>query len=311
MKRISWKIALFTLLIAGAAAASPWFLEPGRWFGRPSGWDAGDSASYALWRDDSGWHLRATTKIRSRTFSGVVKIKGGELTAVRPAGLESKDRMMLTHDRNTVRFSFKVRRGVDGFDWRWKGDFTRFNLYLDGKRIDRSKIFIGKRGRHPGSNPFTYRRGNRSITIQPPPPPVHPDRILSNPKTWNGKPAGWHSGSPASVAMWHDEFGWHLRTTSRLLERRFNGHIRTAGGRVTNIRSVDPERGDRISVIADGSVINFDFTVQRGIDGFDWTWSGDRLQVLIEIDGRMLHPSDICIGRFSLHPGSNPFSFER
>jgi len=312
MKRNSWKIVLFVFLVAGAAAAaSPWFLDPLRWFGKPSGWGAGENASYALWRDDAGWHLRATTKIRSRTFSGVIKIKGGDLTSVKPTGLEKQDRMILTPGRDTINFSFKVRRGVDGFDWRWNGDIARFNLYLDGKRIDPSKVFIGRRGVHPASNPFSFRRGREGIVIQPPPSPPDPDRILSNPKTWNGKPAGWDSGDPASVAMWHDEFGWHLRTTTKVLQRRFKGHIRTAGGRVTNIRPVDPERGDRITLTGDDSIINFDFGVRRGVDGFDWTWSGDRLQVLLEIDGKLLHPSDICIGRFSLHPGSNPFTLER
>ena len=45
-----------------------------------------------------------------------------------------------------------------------------------------------------------------------------------------GKPMGFHTGDTVRYAIWHNENGWHLRTTTAKREHVFRGHIRVEGG---------------------------------------------------------------------------------
>jgi hypothetical protein len=118
-----------------------------------------------------------------------------------------------------------------------------------------------------------------------------------------GRPA-FHSGSPEAYWVWHDEGGWHLRTTTAGARHRFHGWVEPIGGRVEDFRPTRLEWGDRVRVAARG--IEFDFETAGAEDGFDWRVSSGCSRFELFIDGAA-HPGKIHLGGAASHPHHTPF----
>ncbi|TMK83675.1 MAG: hypothetical protein E6G46_02675 [Actinobacteria bacterium] len=88
------------------------------------------------------------------------------------------------------------------------------------------------------------------------------------PATVQGQPERLHAGSTDGYYVWHDKYGWHLRTTTP----QHSPHVFT--GRIVssdNIRSVTfvrDENDDRATV--SGHVLSFRFVTFAGIDGVNF-----------------------------------------
>jgi len=112
----------------------------------------------------------------------------------------------------------------------------------------------------------------------------------------------------ACYSLWHDHDGWHLLMSTENKRRRFTGRIWTKNGSVRLVRTYSIETKDR--VVQEGSGITFQSTVKGGSDGFTFKWTGSRLWLSIEIDGKPM-TKRILVGPKGLHPSNIPFTIDR
>src|SRR5262249_34699580 len=119
-----------------------------------------------------------------------------------------------------------------------------------------------------------------------------------------GRPA-FHSGSPIGYWIWHDDGGWHLRTTTQRSRHRFHGFVVAIDGRVEEVRPTRLEWRDRVRIGNRG--VEFDFETDGDEDGFDWrvTSGCNKFDLLVDghYDRRIVH-----IGGPGYEPKSIPFA---
>jgi hypothetical protein len=117
-------------------------------------------------------------------------------------------------------------------------------------------------------------------------------------------------------SVWHDDQGWHLRTTS-ISRQHFRGALVVRGGAFRDVKPFRPAgpvpQQDLFIESPDNRSINFDFATGGGIVGVDFNVDGDKsmLQFMLEIgeDQPKFDPDKIFIGHNGAHPGANPFEF--
>lgn len=119
----------------------------------------GTVRGYYVWHDDSGWHVRWTTKGVRHRFSGTLKCKG-EFREFVPVSADRRDWISVEGDRRRATFDTITGAGQDGFDFRLTPHTRRvtFELRIDGQKIYPGEIFLGSSMSNPGSNPFTLER---------------------------------------------------------------------------------------------------------------------------------------------------------
>jgi hypothetical protein len=150
--------AVLVVYIAGAAYAG----DPINPHGKPMNTGAGKVEHYALWQDEGGWHVRTSTKEYEHHFRGVIEVRGGEFVQVRGYKLEHKgpqrDLFIEGPEHHVINFDFSTKGSIDGLDFRVKGrePMLSFTLTIGEKepKFEPGRIFIGKMGAHPSSNPF-------------------------------------------------------------------------------------------------------------------------------------------------------------
>jgi len=131
-----------------------------------------------------------------------------------------------------------------------------------------------------------------------------------------GQPANFKAGSDG-VYMWHyPKGGWGLRVSHPLLPGKanhvtFSGTISTAGT-FGNVKRVDLEKNDTVTVGSQGHTLTFDFNNYGGVDGVDFTTScTPGLKVEFKADGGRVQTRFIHLGANDTHPGANPFLIRR
>lgn len=130
--------------------------------GKPMDTKAGATERYSLWQDQGGWHLRTMTKKFEHHFRGVISVKGGEFVELRGFKLERKgpqrDLFIEGPEHHIINFDFSTKGSIDGIDFRVKGKepMLTFTLEIGEKepKFEPGRIFIGKNGDHPSTNPF-------------------------------------------------------------------------------------------------------------------------------------------------------------
>lgn len=129
------------------------------------------------------------------------------------------------------------------------------------------------------------------------------------PATVQGMPATFHAGIRASYAVWHDEHGWHLRTTtSQRYDHVFSGKIVSADD-IRLVRQVRDEAADSVTV--SGNEIAFRFNTHNGVDGIDFVVGcTESLTFQLKFNGRWMPSSRILLGRDGT-ARSNPFTVYR
>jgi hypothetical protein len=145
-----------------AAAAEAAVCDEGRWpaatQGVPVTYKSGARAGDYLWHNANGWHLRVThVSSRRIAFSGrIVSDRPMSVTGVR---LEGSDRFALSADKLTLTYHFANYGNIDGLDFRTACATTlRVRGSMAGEKLPVGRIWIGRAGTHPLSNPFTIAR---------------------------------------------------------------------------------------------------------------------------------------------------------
>jgi hypothetical protein len=127
-----------------------------------------------------------------------------------------------------------------------------------------------------------------------------------------GEPKGFHAGETVRYAIWHNQHGWHVRTTTAKAEHHFRGHVRVEGGVFERIHSHDLEKEGRLrdwwKVGPERRMVTFEFKTQRALDGIDFrvSKSATRIHFNLHIDGRPQHER-VFVGLHNQHPKANPF----
>lgn len=99
---------------------------------------------------------------------------------------------------------------------------------------------------------------------------------------------------------------WHVRTTAKRRDHRFQGVIRPLeGAEITDIRTVSLDSKDRFGLV--GRALSFDFVTRSQMDGFDFRLTG---QACLEFDLRLDEdgtPRYVYLGKEKVNPDSSHF----
>jgi hypothetical protein len=145
---------------ADTTATSPCGTLPTGVEGRPANLHVLGKTGDYLWHDDKGWHLRVTHPSRSRVvFRGVV-VASSPMTFQRVRD-EAHDKVAISSDGLTMAFRFVNHGGIDGVDFADDCASTvKVALSINGHRLVRSHIYVGKAATHPAHNPFVISRAD-------------------------------------------------------------------------------------------------------------------------------------------------------
>jgi hypothetical protein len=124
-----------------------------------------------------------------------------------------------------------------------------------------------------------------------------------------GRP-NFDAGDSGAAYIWHDNDGWHLRTTDAVPgSHHYSGTVSVSpDANVTTLQPIMLEPNDHIWLTSD-KVIHYDFTTQTGVDGFDFTVSScagskahEALEYALDYNGREQDISRIKLGPNKAHP---------
>jgi hypothetical protein len=126
-----------------------------------------------------------------------------------------------------------------------------------------------------------------------------------------GRPASFEAGSTGGYYIWHDDSGFHLRTTDpEGVESHFTGTL-TTNGVFHDLTAIRAEQDDKVEQVGDGTII-FDLHTYSGIDGFDFdVRGGDRVTFELKRDHNLIGVDHIFLGEDGVHPNHNPFTVNR
>jgi hypothetical protein len=130
-----------------------------------------------------------------------------------------------------------------------------------------------------------------------------------------GRPEGAINDRSARIYLWHDEGGWHLRTTARTTHT-FSGIVRVKDAKIMSCVPVGLKH-DRKQTDPDIWQVNdardelqFKFHTGRLSDGLDLVVKGDdgQIEFDLQIDSKN-NPKEIFIGQVRKHPSKSPFTY--
>ena len=129
------------------------------------------------------------------------------------------------------------------------------------------------------------------------------------PVSVQGQPQSFQVGGPAGYYIWHNEQGWHLRTTTPSTEgHSFTGTIRSSAP-IHVVREFRGERNDY--VVVHDNVLSFRFDTHSQVDGVDFTVGcTEGLRFDLYGEGHQWPAARIWLGYRGNAP-SNPFSVSR
>ncbi len=144
-------LVIFLLLLAAPSTQAQRGPDPE---GQPTQLRQGALASYWIWHDSDGYHLRTTTAHDRRVFTGSIEFSGGD-GWVKAFQLGPNAELKITNQG--VTFRIPNERALVGLDFRMDYD-TRATFTLElgedkGAKVV-NHIFIGQYNSHPVSNPF-------------------------------------------------------------------------------------------------------------------------------------------------------------
>jgi len=142
-------------------------------------------------------------------------------------------------------------------------------------------------------------------------PPAFPPSSLNPPQlsasVANGRATDLGPGHPHAFWVWRDSDGlWHLRTTAKRRDHRFQGVIRPLdGAEIVNLRPVSADQRDRMGMV--GRALSFEFHTTTQMDGFDFRLNRP---ACLEFDLRMDEdgtPRYIYLGKEKIVPEASHF----
>jgi len=131
----------------------------------------------------------------------------------------------------------------------------------------------------------------------------------------HGKPANTAAGKVEHYALWKDDDGWHIRTTTKEYDHHFRGVIEVKGGEFEKLKPYRLEhKGPVKDLFIEGPehhVINFDFSTKGSIDGLDFHVKGNEpmlsFTLMLGEKEPKFDPARIFIGKNGAHPSASPF----
>jgi hypothetical protein len=130
----------------------------------------------------------------------------------------------------------------------------------------------------------------------------------------SGRPEGSIVDQTARYYVWHDNQGWHLRTTAKV-GRNFHGVVRVKDAKIKTFKSVGLKKDNQGKVedvwrVNDARTeLKFQFKTGKLSDGIDLILDGDAGQIEFELNiDNQKNPRAIFVGRGLQHPATNPFS---
>jgi len=253
--------------------------------GRPIVTD--NAPHYLLWHEGELWHLRWQSTEKKAKFKGTLKAIDGTISLVERINLEKKDKTKEYDD--TISFKGRVKKGIEGFDFRWSGSKLKADLYVKGEHRP-LKIYIGRRAIRPHYVPF-FLSGSTSTKGR-----IYSSMALGMPQVTQEKP---------HYLLWHERDLWHLRWQSPEKKAKFSGVLKAIDGSIELVRRVNLEKKDKTRVHPPNTV-SFKGKVKEQPEGFDFRWTGSKLLVDLKIKGEYL-PERIYIGRKPVVPPKVPF----
>ena len=129
------------------------------------------------------------------------------------------------------------------------------------------------------------------------------------PATVQGQPERLHAGSTDGYYVWHDRYGWHLRTTTpQKSPHVFTGRI-VSSDDIKHVTMVRDENDDRVSI--SGHTLSFRFVTYAGIDGVNFTVGCTNLVTFeLKQGGNWIPTYRIFLGHYGRSP-HNPFTIIR
>ena len=122
---------------------------------------AGQNMGYWLWSDDTGIHLRTTTRGLAHAFRGVSRTReSAQFLDVTDVRLEDRAR---NHDREVqvdndlIRFRFVTYDGIDGIDFRLEGEGFCVELENNGHEAARVTR-LGAAETRPLTTPVCFKK---------------------------------------------------------------------------------------------------------------------------------------------------------
>lgn len=129
-----------------------------------------------------------------------------------------------------------------------------------------------------------------------------------------GRPEKYKAGQSRRWVVWHDDHGWHVRTTTTKEKHRFNGSIQVEGGMFTTLNHLGQleKKGKNTDLGTwnkERNLLRFDIKTHGKEDGFDFKVNGDAKSLVftLQVDGAD-HPEEIFIGPKMQHPKEAKFT---
>jgi hypothetical protein len=126
-----------------------------------------------------------------------------------------------------------------------------------------------------------------------------------------GKPEGLKEGASRGWYVWHDDKGWHVRTTTKGHQHKFEGVIRVQEGRLKDPRphELDGAARDWWKLSDDKQTLKLDLLTKGGKDGFNFKPDDEvkDIKFTLKIDNEPA-PGKIYIGKMGLNPGQATFT---
>jgi hypothetical protein len=113
------------------------------------------SEGYFIWHDISGMHLRvATVNGENHVFTGTIETNG-RIENIMVKSLDDRDYSRLIH-HDTLVFQLTTAGESFGIDFNLLDSLViKFELFMDGHKIDPHKIYFGNDGWHPNDATFS------------------------------------------------------------------------------------------------------------------------------------------------------------
>lgn len=276
----------------------------------------GSPASYWIWYDKEGWHLRTTTALNPSRFTGTITAEEGEITEVKLYNTEKKESAQL-ESPHKLNLDLYAHGNAVGVDFKSPAKCLYCDLKVDGKHY-KNLIYVGKGEETPKLIPFYVCIPEKGKPLKPkepkkvkkeeppaktkvPLPTESPTQLIVT----EGKPT-FGPASEARYWIWHDSGGWHLRTTTAGKVREFSGRIIAKDGGMENIVPSRKE-GDDFKVVRLPSAFEFIYKSVGAVEGFDWQSNAFCLEFQLSLDGKS-DPEAVRVGLVSQVPTAAPFT---
>ncbi len=128
--------------------------------------------------------------------------------------------------------------------------------------------------------------------------------------SYNGEPAMLNPTHIRGTFVWHDQNGFHLRTTTNGEHHVFSGTVHSNG----SFKDINDRffKDKDYYHFKDRDTIDFQFTTDGRTVGIDFNVAdGDYIAFELYMDGNKINPMDIYVGKDGWHPGDYKFTVDR